>query len=83
MSCLPWKNILSFFDKLILGKSKRISFVVLFSSVIVILLFENWIDFIVPVCIFGVVWERIIKRRMPRRDIIKIVFWKVILFEVL
>jgi len=54
--------------------SKRISSAGLFSSWIVILLFEDWIDFIVPSCVWVVVWEMRIKRRIPRREIRKVIF---------
>ena len=65
---------MSLFDRLMYVVSKRISSAGLFSNWIVILLFEDWIDFIVPIWIFGVVWARRIRRRIPRREIRKAVF---------
>ena len=66
------------FDRLMYVVSKRISSIVWFSSWIVILLFEDWIDSIVPVWVWGVVWARRIKRRVPRRARMKVVFWRFI-----
>jgi len=58
--------------------SKRISSVVWFSSWIIILSFEDWIDLIVPVWILGVVWARRIRSRIPRSERMKVVFWSFI-----
>jgi len=65
------------FFKLRKGVSKIISSVEEFSSLIIILLFDDWIDSIVPVYVF-VVWDRSIIRRMPRREAMNIVFRKFI-----
>jgi len=61
--------------------SKRISLVGVFSSVIIILLFDDWIDSIVPVWVCFVFWARKIRRRMPMRDSMNVVFWKFMLFD--
>jgi hypothetical protein len=61
--------------------SKRISSAVWFSSWIIILLVEYWIDFIVPVWVCGVVWARRIRRRVPMRDKMNVVFCRFILAE--
>ena len=74
----PWNLIVSPFDRLMYVVSKRISSAELFSSWIVILLFDDCIDLIVPVWICFVVWARKISRRMPMRDIMNVVFWKFI-----
>jgi len=66
------------FDRLMYWASNRISSVVSFSSWIVILLFEDWMDSIVPVWVCFVVWARRIRRRAASKDIMKIVFWKFI-----
>ena len=58
--------------------SKRISSVGLFSRVIIIFSFEDWIDSIVPVWVCLVVLARKIRRRVPMRARMKIVFWKFI-----
>ena len=78
MSRLPWNFILSPFDRFRYGMSKRISSAVWFLSWIIILLFEDWIDSIVPSYVECVVWARKIRRNVAVRDITKIVFWKFI-----
>jgi len=57
--------------------SKRISSVLVFSSWIIILLVEVWIFSIVPdwVCF---VWDRRIRRRIPRRERRKVILWSFI-----
>lgn len=66
------------FFRFILEVSKRISSASLFCNWIVILLVENWMDFIVPV--WGwFVWVRMIRRRMPIREIMKVILWSFML----
>ena len=65
------------FDRLMYVVSKRISSAGLFSSWIVILFVEGFMDSIVPVCCWGV-WEIVIRRRMPRSEIRNVIFWRFI-----
>lgn len=68
------------FERLMYDVSKRISSVGLFSSWIIILLFDDWMDSIVPVWVCFVVCARRIMRSVARRAIMKIVFWKFIVW---
>jgi len=69
------------FVRLMYVVSKRISSAELFSSWIVILLVDDWIDFIVPVCELAV-WVRRIKRRIPRRERTNVIFSNFIWFGI-
>jgi len=62
------------FDRLMYEMSNRISSAELFSSLIVILSSENWIDWIVSVWVCFVVWARKIRNKIPRRDRMKVIF---------
>ncbi len=61
------------FLRLMKEVSKRISSVFIFSSCIVILLFDGFMDCIVPVCV-GFVWERKMRVRIPRRVRMRVSF---------
>jgi hypothetical protein len=51
----------------------------LFSNWIIVLVFECWIDSMVPVCVCFVDCARKIRESIPSMDRTKMIFWKFIL----